>query len=147
MEIKAPHTEAEWKAYYALRYHVLREPWNQPHGSEVLQDEATAIHVMAIDEDGKALGVARMHECAHLQGQVRCVAVATDQQGKGIGKLIMSYLEKVATENGWQEMVLEARENAVPFYKSLGYHIEQESYLLFGEIQHYRMKKALPLSE
>ena len=46
-----------------------------------------------------------------------------------------------------QEMVLEARENAVPFYKSLGYHIEQESYLLFGEIQHYRMKKALPLSE
>ena len=59
----------------------------------------------------------------------------------------MSYLEKVAVDNGWQEMVLEARENAVPFYKSLGYHIEQESYLLFGEIQHYRMKKALPLSE
>jgi N-acetylglutamate synthase-like GNAT family acetyltransferase len=106
MEIKAPHTEADWKAYYALRYHVLREPWNQPLGSEVLQDEATAIHVMAIDEDGKALGVARMHECAHLQGQVRCVAVATDQQGKGIGKLIMSYLEKVAVENGCKKWFL-----------------------------------------
>lgn len=147
MEIKAPHTVADWKAYYALRYRVLREPWNQPIGSEVLQDEATAVHVMATDEDGKALGVARMHESAPLQGQVRCVAVATDQQGKGIGKRIMNYLEMVAAENGWQEIVLEARENAVPFYKSLGYHIEQESYLLFGEIQHYRMKKALPLSE
>ena len=44
-------------------------------------------------------------------------------------------------------LTFEARENAVPFYKSLGYQIEQESYLLFGEIQHYRMKKALPLSE
>jgi hypothetical protein len=43
--------------------------------------------------------------------------------------------------------VLEARENAVPFYQSLAYEIEKESYLLFGEIQHYRMKKALPLSE
>jgi N-acetylglutamate synthase-like GNAT family acetyltransferase len=88
-----------------------------------------------------------MHESAVRQGQVRCVAVATDQQGKGIGKLIMSYLEKVAMEKGWQEIILEARENAVPFYESIGYSIIEKSYLLFGEIQHYRMKKALPLSE
>jgi N-acetylglutamate synthase-like GNAT family acetyltransferase len=102
---------------------------------------------MAIGESEKVLGVARMHESAVRQGQVRCVAVATDQQGKGIGKLIMSYLEKVAMEKGWQEIILEARENAVPFYESIGYSIIEKSYLLFGEIQHYRMKKALPLSE
>jgi predicted GNAT family N-acyltransferase len=59
----------------------------------------------------------------------------------------MSYLEKVAMEKGWQEIILEARENAVPFYESIGYSIIEKSYLLFGEIQHYRMKKALPLSE
>ncbi len=102
---------------------------------------------MAVDENEKVVGVARMHESAALQGQVRCVAVATGQQGKGIGKLIMRYLEKVATEKGWHEIVLEARENAVPFYTGLGYHIIEKSYLLFGEIQHYRMKKALPLSK
>ena len=44
-------------------------------------------------------------------------------------------------------VVLEARENAVPFYESLGYSMIEKSYLLFGEIQHFRMKKALPLSE
>ena len=88
-----------------------------------------------------------MHESGTQQGQVRCVAVATDQQGKGIGKLIMSYLEMVAKEKGWREIVLEARENAVPFYESLGYSMIEKSYLLFGEIQHFRMKKALPLSE
>jgi predicted GNAT family N-acyltransferase len=38
-------------------------------------------------------------------------------------------------------MILEARENAVPFYKSLGYEILKKSYLLFGEIQHYTMHK------
>jgi predicted GNAT family N-acyltransferase len=75
------------------------------------------------------------------------VAVATAQQGKGVGKAIMQALELQAKAKGWREIVLDARENAVPFYKSLGYQIEQESYLLFGEIQHYRMKKALPLSE
>jgi predicted GNAT family N-acyltransferase len=147
MVLITPTTSQHWQAYYALRFTVLREPWNQPHGSEVLADEASAIHIMAIDESEKVIGVARMHESATGQGQVRCVAVATGQQGKGIGKAIMSALETQAQAKGWNEIVLEARENAVPFYKSLGYQIEQESYLLFGEIQHYRMKKALLLSE
>jgi N-acetylglutamate synthase-like GNAT family acetyltransferase len=146
MEIKSPQTDAEWKAYYALRFNVLREPWNQPLGSEVLTDEDQAIHAIAV-EDGEVLGVARMHESAEKQGQVRCVATATAAQGKGIGKAIMAYLEDQAKAKGWTEIVLEARENAVPFYQRIGYTIIAESYLLFEEIQHYRMKKALNLTE
>jgi N-acetylglutamate synthase-like GNAT family acetyltransferase len=142
MEIKSPQTDAEWKAYYALRFNVLREPWNQPLGSEVLADEDQAIHAIA-EEDGEVLGVARMHESAEKQGQVRCVATATAAQGKGIGKAIMAYLEDQAKAKGWTEIVLEARENAVPFYRAIGYTIVAESYLLFGEIQHYRMSKTL----
>jgi N-acetylglutamate synthase-like GNAT family acetyltransferase len=142
MEIKAPQTDSEWKAYYALRFNVLREPWNQPLGSEVLADEDLAIHAIAV-ENGEVLGVARMHESAEKQGQVRCVAIATAAQGKGIGKAIMTYLEDQAKKKGWTEIVLEARENAVPFYKRIGYTINAESYLLFGEIQHYRMSKTL----
>lgn len=142
MEIKTPQTDAEWKAYYALRFNVLREPWNQPLGSEVLADEDQAIHAIAV-EDNEVLGVARMHESAEKQGQVRCVATATAAQGKGIGKAIMAYLEEEAKTKGWTEIVLEARENAVPFYQAIGYTIVAESYLLFGEIQHYRMSKTL----
>ena len=146
MEIKAPLTDADWKAYYALRFKVLREPWYQPMGSEVLADEDQAIHVIAVAGE-EVLGVARMHESAVQQGQVRCVAIATAAQGKGIGKAIMAYLEDQAKAKGWTEIVLEARENAVPFYQAIGYSIVAESYLLFGEIQHYRMKKALNLPE
>ena len=142
MEIKSPQTDAEWKAYYGLRFNVLREPWNQPLGSEVLADEDQAIHAIA-SEVGAVLGVARMHESAAKQGQVRCVAIATAAQGKGIGKAIMVYLEEKARLKGWTEIVLEARENAVPFYKAIGYTIVTESYHLFGEIQHFRMKKTL----
>jgi predicted GNAT family N-acyltransferase len=142
MEIKSPQTDAEWKAYYALRFNVLREPWNQPVGSEVLADEDQAIHAIAV-ENSEVLGVARMHESAAKQGQVRCVATATAAQGKGIGKAIMAYLEEQAKAKGWTEIVLEARENAVPFYQAIGYTIVAESYLLFGEIQHYRMSKTL----
>jgi N-acetylglutamate synthase-like GNAT family acetyltransferase len=142
LEIKSPTTDSDWKAYYALRFNVLREPWNQPLGSEVLADEDQAIHAIAV-KDGVVLGVARMHESAEKQGQVRCVATATAAQGKGIGKAIMAYLEEKAKQKGWTEIVLEARENAVPFYQAIGYTIVAESYLLFGEIQHYRMQKSL----
>lgn len=146
LEIKSPVTDSDWKAYYALRFNVLREPWNQPLGSEVLADEDQAIHAMAI-EDNEVVGVARMHESAEKQGQVRCVATATEAQGKGIGKAMMAYLEEKAKQKGWTEIVLEARENAVPFYEAIGYTIVAKSYLLFREIQHFRMKKALPLSK
>jgi predicted GNAT family N-acyltransferase len=142
MEIKSPQTAAEWKAYYALRFNVLREPWNQPLGSEVLADEDQAIHAIAVEGE-EVLGVARMHESSPNQGQVRCVAIATAAQGKGIGKAIMACLEDQAKAKGWTEIVLEARENAVPFYRAIGYSIVAESYLLFGEIQHYRMSKTL----
>ena len=140
MIIKSPMSQDEWESYYRLRFTILREPWNQPLGSEVLADESEAIHAMVIEDD-QIIGVARMHKSGENQGQVRCVAVAVEAQGKGVGKAIMLHLEGKAKEMGMQEIVLEARENAVPFYKSMGYVIEKESYLLFGEIQHYRMKK------
>ena len=142
MKIISPQNDLEWKAYFHLRFDVLREPWNQPAGSEVLGDEDQAIHAMAMDGDVVA-GVARMHASGPLQGQVRCVAVARGQQGKGVGKSIMNYLEDMARNKGWKEIILEARENAVPFYKALGYEIQKESYLLFNEIQHYTMTKSL----
>ncbi len=142
MIIKSPITQDEWESYYRLRFTILRAPWNQPLGSEVLADEMEAIHAMVIEND-QIIGVARMHQSGENQGQVRCVAVAAEAQGKGVGKAIMLYLEEKAKEMGMQEIVLEARENAVPFYKSMGYVIEKESYLLFGEIQHYRMKKGI----
>ena len=133
MIIKSPMSQDEWESYYRLRFTILREPWNQPLGSEVLADESEAIHAMVLEDD-QIIGVARMHKSGENQGQVRCVAVAVEAQGKGVGKAIMLHLEGKAKEMGMQEIVLEARENAVPFYKSMGYVIEKESYLLFGEI-------------
>ncbi|RXK50861.1 GNAT family N-acetyltransferase [Aquirufa rosea] len=142
MEIRSPENPEEWEAYFQLRFTVLREPWNQPAGSEHLADDSEAIHVMAI-ENKQVIGAARMHQSKAGQGQVRCVAVDEAHQGRGIGKLLMQNLEQQAKALYWKEIILEARENAVPFYQSLGYRIEKESYLLFGSIQHFTMKKKL----
>jgi N-acetylglutamate synthase-like GNAT family acetyltransferase len=142
--VKIPSTSQEWEQYYHLRFTVLREPWGQLKGSEVLKDEDQADHAMIVDaETDKIVGVARMQTNTPTQGQVRCVAVAPNVQGKGVGKLLMKYLEDVAKAKGIKEIILDARENAVKFYQSIGYDILEDSYLLFGEIQHYKMRKEL----
>ncbi|MDZ7900428.1 MAG: GNAT family N-acetyltransferase [Arcicella sp.] len=142
--IRPPQTAQEWEHYYQLRFTILREPWGQLKGSEVLQDEDQADHVMVIDSETKqVVGVARMQTNTPTQGQVRCVAVASQMQGRGVGKLLMNYLEELAQQKGIQEIILDARENAVKFYISIGYEIFDDSYLLFGQIQHWKMRKQI----
>lgn len=141
---KIPNTAQEWEKYYDLRFTILREPWHQKKGSEVLPDEDQAHHVMAIDaKTDELLGVARLQMNSPTQGQVRCVAVANNAQGKGVGKFLMKYLEELGKEKGLEEIILDARINALEFYKAIGYEIYAESYLLFGEIPHWKMKKQL----
>ena len=55
----------------------------------------------------------------------------------------MNHLEKIAIKQKHQKIVLNARENAIPFYKNLGYSVNKKTNLLFGKIQHYEMKKVL----
>ena len=142
LTIKIPATSEEWEQYYDLRFTVLREPWGQLKGSEVLTDEDQSDHAMVVDsENGKIVGVARMQMNSPTQGQVRCVAVSPEVQGRGVGKLLMNYLEQIAQEKGYEEIILDAREGAVKFYLSIGYEIIGESYLLFGVIPHFKMIK------
>ena len=55
----------------------------------------------------------------------------------------MNHFEQISTNKKIQYIILNARENAVPFYKKLGYNITEKTNLLFGKIQHYEMKKVL----
>jgi predicted GNAT family N-acyltransferase len=138
-----PSSSAEWEAYFQLRFEVLRKPWNEPIGSEKSEDDATSLHALILENTGKAIAVARIHQLIKNQLQVRFMAVRPEFQKKGIGGIILKFVEKIGVKQYPEttEIILHARENAVEFYKSNGYNIEEESYVLFGEIQHYLMKK------
>ena len=142
IEIRSPKTKEEWETYYSLRYRILREPWNQPPGSERNEGDETAIHT-ALFENGKILGVSRLDSAEQEIGQIRFMAVETNQQGKGIGEQLMHQLELIALQIGHKKIILHAREIAVGFYQKLGYELKEKSHLLFGEIQHFLMEKQL----
>ena len=143
MKITEPRTPEEFEQYYLLRWEVLRKPWDKPRGSELDEQEDQCIHAMLKAEDGKPLAVGRLQFNNDEEGQLRFMAVASDEQGKGLGAHIINYLEEKAKEKGARRMVLQARENAVSFYKRNGYSIKEKSFLLWGEIQHYLMEKTL----
>jgi GNAT superfamily N-acetyltransferase len=71
------------------------------------------------------------------------MAVDDSAQGKGLGKKIMLAAEQNARMLGYAKMMLQARENAIPFYLSLGYIQKEKTHLLFDEIQHWRMEKGI----
>jgi N-acetylglutamate synthase-like GNAT family acetyltransferase len=141
--IRSPQTKTEWTAYFQLRYTILRAPWGQAKGSEQTADEAQHQHFAYFDSANQLLGVGRLDLLDPQTTQVRFMAVADEQQGKGIGKAIMEEMESVSKEMGIQKIILHAREIALPFYQKLGYQLDNPSHLLFGEIQHFLMHKSI----
>jgi ribosomal protein S18 acetylase RimI-like enzyme len=71
------------------------------------------------------------------------MAVDANYKGKGLGKLIVNKLEEEAKQINLQTIELQARENAVEFYKSQGYVVKGTSFKLWDIIQHYLMTKDL----
>lgn len=143
MLIRSPATEAEFEAYYALRWKLLREPWNQPPGSERDEFEGRSIHLAAWDDDGNMLGIGRLHSFAPNRGQVRYMAVQPSHRSRGIGKALLEELEVRAIESGILDIIVNSREDAVPFYQRNGYKVLRPAHTLFGAIRHFEMGKRL----
>jgi ribosomal protein S18 acetylase RimI-like enzyme len=148
MSLQAPQNPAEWAAYYRLRYEVLRQPWQQPEGSERVPEDSlpTTVHALALDDSGHATGVAMLQAAGPGTGQVRFMAVAPAWQGRGVGRQLLRHLEDAARQRGYGRLVLHAREAAVPFYIRLGYTVQAPSHTLFGTVAHFLMYRELAAS-
>jgi len=141
IEIRTPITPKEWDNYYALRYKVLRQPLDQPIGSERNDGDLSGQH-FALYEGNHLRAVARLDSIDMTIDQVRFVAVDPVAQGKGFGKMIMEAVENKSMKNGKTKMILHARDYVVQFYVTIDYTIIEKSYKLFGVLQHYLMEKS-----
>ena len=143
LHVRQPETEEEFKHYYHLRWKLLRAPWKQPEGSEYDELEDQCFHLMAIDENAQVIAVARLQFNSSSEAQIRYMAVEQPHERQGIGRQLIKTLEQHAKDNHCKQIVLDSRESAIDFYKKSGYKIVEKTYLLFDEIQHYRMIKNL----
>jgi len=141
-KVQIANTQKQIDAIIDLRYDILRKPWNQPKETSTDGMEDSAVNAF-IEDDGKAIACGRLQDNGGGVGQIRYMAVDANCQGKGLGKLIVAKLEEEAKRINLKTIELQARENAVEFYKSQGYLVKESSFKLWDIIQHYLMKKEI----
>jgi GNAT superfamily N-acetyltransferase len=143
MQLTSPLSEADYDAYYELRWKILRAPWNRPRGSERDDREADSTHLMVVDGNGAVTGVGRLHFNGISEAQIRYMAVAVGHRRQGIGTRILAALEDRARQLGATLVVVDARETALGFYTRHGYTPTGPGAMLFNRIAHVRMQKRL----
>ena len=141
-EIRSPTSEKEWERYDNFRWEVLRKPIKMSHISLKDNLEEASIHLMGVTSDGKILACGRLHLNTSYEAQIRYMGVSKDLRRSGIGSKMLKKLEDDAIKQGANQIMLNARENAVPFYKSLGY-FEVGPYESDIQISHIRMEKKI----
>ncbi|NLI79148.1 MAG: GNAT family N-acetyltransferase [Candidatus Riflebacteria bacterium] len=143
LEIRPPATLQEREAAFALRWRILRQPWNQPPGSERDDLDDTAFLLIAVTGAGEVLGTGRLQRVDGQTGQVRYMAVDPRTRGRGTGLAILRSLEAEAGRWGLRRLVLNARADVVGFYEKAGYSVTGPAPTLFGTIAHQRMERSL----
>lgn len=141
-KVQIANTQKQIDNIIDLRYDILRKPWNQPKETSTDGMEDKAINAFIID-GGVVVACGRLQDNGESVGQIRYMAVDANYQGKGLGKLIVAKLEEEAKRIGLKTIELQARENALEFYKSQAYTVKETSFKLWDIIQHYLMVKQL----
>jgi ribosomal protein S18 acetylase RimI-like enzyme len=122
--IKTPLTKEDFKAYYALRYKVLREAWGHPKGTEKDDFEPISEHFMAVNEKGEILGVVKFYEESKSVGHISHLAVSEGHQHQGIGRMLIGAVEAHARARGFQTLGMMARVTATSFFEKYGYRVK-----------------------
>ncbi len=121
--IKTPKTRDDFKAYYALRYKVLREPWGHPKGTEKDDYEPISEHFMAVNEKNEAVGVVKLYEKTGDVGHISHLAVSPEHQHQGIGHLLLQTVEARARERGFKIIGTMARVTATAYFERAGFRV------------------------
>ena len=125
-----------------FRWEVLRKPLGMTKESLSDSIEDKSFHLMGIDAEKIVIASGRVHFNSENEAQIRYMAVDDRFKRRGIGSEIVDKLERYATSKGAEIMVLNAREDAISFYSSLGYK-EVCPYHSDTGIPHKTMRKSV----
>jgi predicted GNAT family N-acyltransferase len=119
----------------AVRIAVFVQEQNIPEKLEWDEMDAVSLHAVAYDEQGVAVGTARLLPDAHI-GRM---AVIQSARGRAIGTQLLQRLITEAKQRGEREVILNAQQSAMPFYERLGF-IGEGSLFDDAGIPHLKMR-------
>ncbi len=134
--------EADWSsqqdALLGIRFTVFVDEQSVPPELERDHYDREALHLLALNGDGKPIATARML----TDGHIGRMAVLKEWRGRGIGSALMNRLIDIARQRGYAEVFLHAQCTAEPFYRRLGFVAEGEVFVDAG-INHRAMRMSL----
>ncbi|MFE5716469.1 GNAT family N-acetyltransferase [Streptomyces sp. NPDC056501] len=139
------------EACFAVRREVFVEEQGVPQELEYDTYDTTAVHVLAVREDGLPLGTGRLLHGSDALGKtggdasvgsLGRLAVAKAARGLGVGAALVRGIEEAARERGLAAVDLHAQTHALGFYERLGYEAYGPEFPDAG-IPHRSMRRAL----
>ncbi len=125
-----------------LRDIVLRIPLGLRLADEDLSAEVDHWHFGITGNNDELLACVVFVPLAGATAHLRQMAVANEQQRRGVGRTLVEHAECEVWSRGIERIVLHARVEAIGFYQRLGYECEGGHYLEVG-IPHQTMSKKI----
>ena len=135
------HNSTEYRQMVDLRYQILRKPLGLSFTDEELATEKDDI-LLGCYEDDSLEACCVLSKTEPKTVRLRQMAVSANLQGKGIGRVLMSFAENIARDHGYKRLTMHARKSAVGFYEKNGYKVCSEEFLEVT-IPHFVMEKEL----
>lgn len=107
-----------------VRNQVFVQEQKVPSSIEMDELDASSLHVVVEDQQGAAIGTARLLPNGHI-GRM---AVLSSYRGQGIGDLLLKTLLKTALKQGQKTVFLSAQLHAISFYSRYGFETYGEVY-------------------
>lgn len=133
------HNSPEYQQTLALRERVLRIPLGLKLSDIDTDDEDQQLH-FAIFDEWSLLACVVAKPLGSGAVKLRQMAVCPQQQGKGVGRHLLEFVEDALRQRGFQRIEMSARQSAIGFYEKLGYRTTGESYIEQG-IPHIKMQR------
>jgi len=149
--VRVVEDPADREACFAVRKEVFVAEQGVPEDLEYDEYDPGALHVLAVREDGMALGTGRLlyGEAAVERtggdlsvGSLGRLAVRKDARGLGVGVALVREMEEAARGLGLGAVDLHAQTSASGFYERLGYAGYGDEFFEAG-IAHRAMRRSL----
>ncbi|MER5434773.1 GNAT family N-acetyltransferase [Streptomyces sp. NPDC002588] len=150
--VRVAQDPADLEACFAVRKEVFVAEQGVPEDLEYDAYDTAAVHVLAVREDGVALGTGRLlygAEAAAAKtggdlsvGSLGRLAVTREARGLGVGVALVRAVEEAARAHGLTAVDLHAQTQALGFYERLGYEAYGPEEMEAG-IPHRSMRRSL----
>lgn len=145
MKYEIIRAEEEWQR--AGAYSVRIQGMNRQHHISLREEfddhDTDGTQYIVLLDDGYPIATCRFYEVNAIEVVLGRVVVLPEYRGKSIGRKVVEEAEKWIMELGYDEIVIDSRIEAVPFYEKLGYICIDGTLVKSGNFDCTRMHKMI----